>query len=218
MLQCLYYFLCRLGLLSFANKSQDTNHHHHQSLPQHILRPKDIFALLIAAIGHDAAHPGVNNAFLASTGSARALCYTYSWVVLTIPFFKQQINSASPLALLYSDRSVLESLHSMTLFQIIQKHGLDQIGGGPSSSDYLGMSSSLQDTWIELTDYCVFRISKDCRHQHLGNRYGSAWWLCWKDLCSSSTDIPRQFPITWRCLMPKRATHSLQCFDQVCWH
>ncbi|CDS13759.1 hypothetical protein LRAMOSA05933 [Lichtheimia ramosa] len=25
----------------------------------------------------------------------------------------------------------------MTLFQIIQKHGLDQIGGGPSSSDYL---------------------------------------------------------------------------------
>lgn len=77
-LQCLYYFLCRLGLLSFANKSQDTNHHHHQSLPQHILRPKDIFALLIAAIGHDAAHPGVNNAFLASTGSARALCYTYS--------------------------------------------------------------------------------------------------------------------------------------------
>ena len=76
-LQCLYYFLCRLGLLSFANKPQDTSHHQ-QSLPQHILRPKDIFALLIAAIGHDAAHPGVNNAFLASTGSARALCYTLS--------------------------------------------------------------------------------------------------------------------------------------------
>lgn len=32
--------------------------------PQDVLRPKDIFALLIAAIGHDAAHPGVNNMFL----------------------------------------------------------------------------------------------------------------------------------------------------------
>lgn len=34
-----------------------------------LLRPKDLFALLIAAIGHDAAHPGVNNMFLASNAS-----------------------------------------------------------------------------------------------------------------------------------------------------
>lgn len=31
-----------------------------------LLRPKDIFALLIASIGHDVGHPGVNNMFMAS--------------------------------------------------------------------------------------------------------------------------------------------------------
>jgi hypothetical protein len=29
-----------------------------------LLRPKDIFALLIASIGHDVGHPGVNNMFM----------------------------------------------------------------------------------------------------------------------------------------------------------
>ncbi|GAB5586814.1 3' [Umbelopsis nana] len=61
-----------------------------------LLRPKDIFALLIASIGHDVGHPGVNNMFM--------------------------INISNPLALLYNDRSVLESFHSMALFQIITKH------------------------------------------------------------------------------------------------
>ncbi|KAI9316738.1 hypothetical protein BX666DRAFT_1858840 [Dichotomocladium elegans] len=112
-LQCLYYFLCRLGLLAFANAP--VNHTATKHLPRHnqlqyLLQPKHIFALLIAALGHDAAHPGVNNAFL--------------------------VNSGSPLALLFSDRSVLESLHSMTLFQVLKKHGVDQVGGGPSSADY----------------------------------------------------------------------------------
>ena len=65
-LQCLYYFLCRLGLLSFANirMNHATNNNVSRNRPQYLLRPKDIFALLIAALGHDAAHPGVNNAFL----------------------------------------------------------------------------------------------------------------------------------------------------------
>lgn len=71
-----------------------------QHLPQHVLQPKHAFALLLSAIGHDAGHPGVNNMFL--------------------------INSRTPLAVMYNDRSVLESLHSMTLFQLIKRHGLDQ--------------------------------------------------------------------------------------------
>ncbi|KAI8980443.1 hypothetical protein BDB01DRAFT_851730 [Pilobolus umbonatus] len=57
-LQCTYYFLCQLGLLSLADGTL-SNHASH-----HILNPRDIFALLIAAIGHDTAHPGVNNSFL----------------------------------------------------------------------------------------------------------------------------------------------------------
>lgn len=58
-LQCLFYMLCELGVLPFTNRSMKK-----KSLPQSLLRPKDVFALLIAAIGHDAAHPGVNNLFL----------------------------------------------------------------------------------------------------------------------------------------------------------
>ncbi|CDH50397.1 3-cyclic-nucleotide phosphodiesterase rega [Lichtheimia corymbifera JMRC:FSU:9682] len=90
-LQCCYYFLGQLGLVPFPNQV---------TRPQDLLRPNDVFALLIAALGHDAAHPGVNNMFM--------------------------VNSATPLALLYNDRSVLESFHSMTLFQILKKHGIDQ--------------------------------------------------------------------------------------------
>ncbi|KAI7867749.1 hypothetical protein BDF14DRAFT_1742942 [Spinellus fusiger] len=96
-LQCLYFLLCQTPWKPLS--------------PLHsLLRPKDIFALFIAAIGHDAAHPGVNNMFL--------------------------INASTPLALLYNDRSVLESLHSMALFQLIKKHGLEECLGGSNSPDY----------------------------------------------------------------------------------
>lgn len=58
-LQCLFYMLSELGLLPFTNKSKSDT-----VRPQDLLSLYDIFALLIAAIGHDAAHPGVNNMFL----------------------------------------------------------------------------------------------------------------------------------------------------------
>jgi hypothetical protein len=106
-LQCIYYFLCQLGVLTSQGSGRRrsitataTTHKHKHTLPQHVMKPKHAFALLLSAIGHDAAHPGVNNMFL--------------------------INSRTPLAVMYNDRSVLESLHSMTLFQLIKKHGLDQ--------------------------------------------------------------------------------------------
>ncbi|CAO3682564.1 unnamed protein product [Rhizopus stolonifer] len=107
-LQCIYYFLCQIGLLSFADHSSlhgSTDHKEYR-----ILRSMDIFALLIAAIGHDTGHPGVNNAFL--------------------------INSSAPLASLYNDRSVLESFHAMTLFQLLKKHGFDIYLGGVQSDQY----------------------------------------------------------------------------------
>ncbi|KAF9125716.1 3',5'-cyclic-nucleotide phosphodiesterase [Mortierella sp. 14UC] len=63
------------------------------------LRPEDIFALLVASIGHDVGHPGVNNMFL--------------------------VNAHTPLAQVYNDRSVLESFHSMALFQVMKKHGFE---------------------------------------------------------------------------------------------
>lgn len=59
-LQCIYFFLCQMGLLPYADGTPRAA----PSKPYRILRPRDIFALLIAAIGHDTAHPGVNNSFL----------------------------------------------------------------------------------------------------------------------------------------------------------
>lgn len=61
-----------------------------------LLRPIDVLALLMAAIGHDVGHPGVNNGFM--------------------------ITTATPLAVLYNDKSVLESYHSMAFFNLLRKH------------------------------------------------------------------------------------------------
>lgn len=36
-----------------------------------VLRPEDVFAVVVAAIGHDAAHPGLSNVFMVR-GSSRA--------------------------------------------------------------------------------------------------------------------------------------------------
>lgn len=105
-LQCIYFFLCQMGLLPYADGTPRAA----PSKPYRILRPRDIFALLIAAIGHDTAHPGVNNSFL--------------------------INTSAPLALLYNDISVLENFHAMTLFQLLKKHKFDDMLGGSDSTEY----------------------------------------------------------------------------------
>lgn len=64
-------------------------------LPTNYLTPLEILALCIAAVGHDAAHPGVTNAFLAASGSS--------------------------LATIFNDRSVLENLHCLTIGRIIDE-------------------------------------------------------------------------------------------------
>ena len=74
-----------------------------------VLRPLDISALCIAALGHDLGHLGVSNAFL--------------------------IESNDPLALQYNDRSVLESMHISTLFRVLQKPGCN-IFSGLQRDDY----------------------------------------------------------------------------------
>ncbi|CAO3637512.1 unnamed protein product [Cunninghamella blakesleeana] len=134
-LQCSYYTLCQLGVLPFEQQQFDPND---ITQPQQLLRPIDVLGLFIAAIGHDAAHPGVNNLFL--------------------------INSATPLAMLYNDRSVLESFHSMTLFQLMKKHGLDQISGGTGTSNYQGFRktvvSSILATDMSLHNDYVMRINE----------------------------------------------------------
>ena len=71
-LQANYYFLCHIGALepmcseSFAYKShsQDEKEKETNSKMRQLLEPLDIFALLMASIGHDIGHPGGNNNFM----------------------------------------------------------------------------------------------------------------------------------------------------------
>ncbi|KAG0021877.1 3',5'-cyclic-nucleotide phosphodiesterase [Podila clonocystis] len=131
-LQATFYFLCRMGKLPQSGKgyppllvegfgaeerstpSEPSTHIPHDNDTannnsnedtfkpiriQDFLRPEDIFALIVASIGHDVGHPGVNNMFL--------------------------VNAHTPLAQVYNDRSVLESFHSMALFQVMKKHGFE---------------------------------------------------------------------------------------------
>jgi 3',5'-cyclic-nucleotide phosphodiesterase len=63
-------------------------------LPEGYITPIEIIAMCIAAVGHDAAHPGVTNAFLTA--------------------------SKSSLALLFNERSVLENLHCLTISRIVE--------------------------------------------------------------------------------------------------
>ena len=55
----------------------------------------EVLALVVSALAHDVAHPGLNNAFL--------------------------INSGNSLSITYNDRSVLEMMHSSILFSILKK-------------------------------------------------------------------------------------------------
>src|SRR5581483_1597279 len=93
-------------------RRSDSNANRQQYRPNDLLRDSDVFALLLASIGHDVGHPGVNNDFL--------------------------IQSKTPLAQLYNDKSVLESFHAMTLFNLMQKHGFE-IYGKDEPPKYLGM-------------------------------------------------------------------------------
>ncbi|KAI9313040.1 hypothetical protein BX666DRAFT_1864726, partial [Dichotomocladium elegans] len=107
-LQSMYYFLCKLGVLQFMTDIKSAPEEDDKTTPplpddspppvggqcgataelQSLLRPIDVFALFLACIGHDIGHPG--------------------------------IKSCTPLALLYNDRSVLESFHSMAFFHLLR--------------------------------------------------------------------------------------------------
>ncbi|OXG38621.1 high-affinity phosphodiesterase [Cryptococcus neoformans Bt15] len=62
-----------------------------------IMRPQDILAVLIAAMGHDVGHPGLSNAFMK--------------------------NARVPLSQVYEDKSVLENMHCMLVVQLLRKYG-----------------------------------------------------------------------------------------------
>ncbi|KAK4699221.1 hypothetical protein P7C70_g7042, partial [Phenoliferia sp. Uapishka_3] len=68
-----------------------------------LLRPMDVFALMVAAIGHDVGHPGLSNAYM--------------------------VNARTPVAQVY-DKSVLENFHTVTLIHMLRRHNFDYLLGG----------------------------------------------------------------------------------------
>ncbi|KAK9469516.1 hypothetical protein V1512DRAFT_10515 [Lipomyces arxii] len=93
-LQATFSFLLSLGTIPSLDHSatQETT----SGLLANVLGPVDALTLLVTAIGHDVGHPGVTNAFL--------------------------VAARSPLARMYSERSVLESFHSATFSQILERY------------------------------------------------------------------------------------------------
>ncbi|KIM91611.1 hypothetical protein PILCRDRAFT_810896 [Piloderma croceum F 1598] len=67
----------------------------------------DLFALYIAAIGHDVGHPGFTNVFMK--------------------------NAKTPLSAVYDDKSALEQMHYALLLQIMRHNGLGDILDRPHS-------------------------------------------------------------------------------------
>ncbi|KAI8095635.1 hypothetical protein BDF21DRAFT_406378 [Thamnidium elegans] len=97
-MQSTWYCLCSIGALKpiWWSRNQDIPDSLHEDHLKKLLRPVDILALLMASLGHDVGHPGVNNGFM--------------------------ITTATPLAVLYNDVSVLESYHAMAFFNILRKY------------------------------------------------------------------------------------------------
>ncbi|KAJ7204764.1 high-affinity phosphodiesterase [Mycena pura] len=62
------------------------------------LGPIDLFVLMVAAIGHDAGHPGFTNLFMQ--------------------------NAAAPLSTVYDGKSALEQLHVALLVRVMRTHGM----------------------------------------------------------------------------------------------
>ncbi|KAF2461574.1 hypothetical protein BDY21DRAFT_89974 [Lineolata rhizophorae] len=95
-LQALFVFLVRIGALPPYPTGTTSEPTPLKSPIASLIEPFQALTLLIAAIGHDVGHPGVNNAFLVALNA--------------------------PLAQLYNDRSVLESFHCAAYSQILRRY------------------------------------------------------------------------------------------------
>ncbi|KAH8084303.1 HD-domain/PDEase-like protein [Cristinia sonorae] len=113
-LQALYHFLSEVGAVRsvLSLLQQDDKDSVPSSTPPtpsilDVLSQEDIFALCIAAVGHDVGHPGLTNAFMK--------------------------NAQTPLAVLYDDKSVLEQMHYALILQVMRHTGLGILLDGSTS-------------------------------------------------------------------------------------
>ncbi|KAI9258036.1 hypothetical protein BDA99DRAFT_515078 [Phascolomyces articulosus] len=164
-LQSTYYFLCKMGVLEPMDKEitdatsachQEGYMHrccsnedkdelqHHRKLCKDLLQPMDILGLLMASLGHDVGHPGVTNMFM--------------------------IQSGTPLAVLYNDRSVLESYHSMAFFHLLGKSCFSKLINVKMNSEWKRFRKvvvhCILATDMGMHDDYVQRIEKQAKNWH----------------------------------------------------
>lgn len=63
-LQANFYFLCKIGAIEPMYPDLMEQQKSEDNMIKNLFEPIDIFALLMASIGHDVGHPGVNNNFM----------------------------------------------------------------------------------------------------------------------------------------------------------
>ncbi|GAA5879403.1 hypothetical protein JCM3774_005230 [Rhodotorula dairenensis] len=118
--QACYSFLLRMGLVPPLYLLCEEDHHVGTGSPRRrkwrrnraveestigqLLRPSDVFALMVACIGHDVGHPGLTNAYM--------------------------VNARAPVAQVYDDKSILENFHTVTLIHMLRKFRFDEFLGG----------------------------------------------------------------------------------------
>ncbi|GAA5959812.1 hypothetical protein JCM21900_001026 [Sporobolomyces salmonicolor] len=117
--QACYSFLVRMGLapplyllceddydanLGQARRKWRRNRAVEEGGMGELLRPMDVFALMVACIGHDVGHPGLTNAYM--------------------------VNARAPVAQVYQDKSILENFHTVTLIHMLRKHQFEYLLGG----------------------------------------------------------------------------------------
>lgn len=94
-MQAVFYMLLSAGLMPQLNDDCPSFDKIDCDVLDLVITSRHMLAACIVGIGHDVGHPGVNNAFLVAT--------------------------KAPLALLYNDRSVLESMHCAALSRFLVK-------------------------------------------------------------------------------------------------
>mmetsp|Transcript_64897 Transcript_64897/g.201017 ORF Transcript_64897/g.201017 Transcript_64897/m.201017 type:complete len:504 (+) Transcript_64897:160-1671(+) len=108
---------------------------------------QDVLALLAASIAHDVRHPGVNNAFLISTGS--------------------------PLAITYNDKSVLENMHASVFFETMNlpgKHWLSRMAASDFKTFRTKVINAILATdmgiHFDLVDKLTARMNEARKDEH----------------------------------------------------
>jgi hypothetical protein len=126
-----------------------------------ILSNVDVFMLFVAALGHDAGHPGLNNSFM--------VCVFHASVVTTLMICWSQLQkyAGTCLSAIFDHTSTLERMHCALLLQLMRNFGLghlirsDNIIFGDSITSPTNIRGALVDTVLATDMSLHFKWIKD---------------------------------------------------------